>query len=65
VIGTTEQQQRALLELRHRHGDIQHELARRIVLKYTPRLTFHLDETESQAARIEKLLDGLGEESPP
>lgn len=62
VIGTTQQQQRALAELQARHGEIQRELASRIVLKYTPRLTFTLDHTESRAARIEHLLDEL---NPP
>lgn len=60
VIGTTEQQQRALSELERLHGVIQHELAARIVLKYTPRLHFSIDETETRAQRIEHLIDELG-----
>jgi len=40
VIGSAEQKQRALDTLERRHGHIQHELAHRIVLKYTPRLKF-------------------------
>ena len=59
VIGSTEQKQRALETLERQHGQIQHELARRIVLKYTPRLKFILDETEARASRIEHLLDEL------
>ena len=59
VIGTAEQRQRALGELERMHGRIQHELSRRVTLKYTPRLTFVLDETESHAQRIEHLLDEL------
>jgi ribosome-binding factor A len=62
VIGTAEQKQRALASLEHEHGRIQQELAHRIVLKYTPRLKFILDETESEAQRIESLLDELGPE---
>jgi ribosome-binding factor A len=50
--------------LEHRHGHIQHELARRIVLKYTPRLHFVLDETEARASRIEHLLDELKGDQP-
>jgi len=60
VIGTPEQKQRALAALEREHGRIQHELAGRVVLKYTPRLKFFLDETESHAQRIEKLLDEIG-----
>jgi ribosome-binding factor A len=59
VIGTGEQQQRALGELDRLHSRIQHELSRRVTLKYTPRLKFVLDETESHAQRIEHLLDEL------
>jgi ribosome-binding factor A len=59
VIGTAEQKKRAMETLEEQHGRIQHELAHRIVLKYTPRLKFVLDETESHARRIESLLDQL------
>jgi ribosome-binding factor A len=59
VIGSAEQKQRALDVLEQRHGHIQHELAHRIVLKYTPRLHFVLDETEARASHIEHLLDEL------
>jgi len=59
VIGSAEQQQRALAALEEAHGHIQHELSRRIILKYTPRLKFVLDDTEVHAQRIEHLLDEL------
>ena len=64
VIGSAEQKQRALTLLEHKHGHIQHELAHRIVLKYTPRLKFALDETEARASHIEHLLDELEGEKP-
>ena len=60
VIGRPEQQQRALALLAEQHGRIQHELAQRVILKYTPKLKFFLDETEIRAQRIEHLLDELG-----
>jgi ribosome-binding factor A len=59
VIGTPEQQQHALKALNDAHSHIQHELSRRIILKYTPRLKFVLDDTEAHAQRIEHLLDEL------
>ena len=59
VIGSAAQKQHALDTLERQHGHIQHELACRIVLKYTPRLKFLLDETEDRASRIEHLLDEL------
>jgi ribosome-binding factor A len=64
VIGSAEQKRRALATLEAEHGRIQHELAHRVVLKYTPRLKFILDETESEARRIERLLDDLDHEQP-
>ena len=64
VIGSAEQKQRALAMLEAGHGRIQHELSRRVILKYTPRLKFVLDETESEARRIESLLDDLDHEPP-
>ncbi len=65
VIGSKEQQQRALTELERLHGTIQHELAHRVVLKYTPRLHFIIDETEIRARRIERLLDDLEPHADP
>jgi ribosome-binding factor A len=62
VIGSAEQKQRALDVLERQHGHIQYELAHRIVLKYTPRLKFVLDETEDRASHIEHLLDELGDD---
>jgi ribosome-binding factor A len=64
VIGSAEQKRRALATLEAEHGRIQHELGRRVILKYTPRLKFILDETESEARRIERLLDELDHEQP-
>ena len=62
VIGTDTEQRRALAELARQHGHIQQALAARIVLKYTPRLTFHLDDTGVRAAHIDQLLDELDQE---
>lgn len=65
VIGSVEQQQRALETLARKHGHIQHELAQRVILKYTPRLTFLLDETEVHAQHIESLLKELNVPEEP
>ena len=61
VIGTAAQKEMAVKTLDREHGRIQNELAHRIVLKYTPRLKFLLDETEAEAQRIESLLNKLDE----
>ncbi|HUJ10063.1 MAG TPA: 30S ribosome-binding factor RbfA [Verrucomicrobiae bacterium] len=62
VIGSPEHKQRALGILERQHGHIQRELARHVVLKYTPKLKFVLDETEDRASHIEQLLDELKHE---
>ena len=42
---------------------LQAELARRVVLKYTPHLVFHLDESIKRGARVIEILQEL--ETPP
>ena len=64
VIGKPEQQKRAVTALTQQHSRIQTELAHRIVLKFTPRLHFALDETETHAQRIERLLNEIKPGTP-
>ena len=65
VMGDIEQQRRALHLLRNKRALFQHELATRIKLKYTPVLTFKLDETLAQADRILNILDQMNLEDTP
>jgi|SRR5215813_4926298 len=39
---------------------LQAELSRHLVLKYTPHLIFHLDESIKRGARVLEILDALG-----
>jgi ribosome-binding factor A len=39
---------------------LQAELSRHVVLKYTPRLIFHLDESIKRGAHVLEILDDLG-----
>ena len=64
VIGNAEQKKRALQALTQQHSRIQAELAHRIIIKYTPRLHFALDETEDHAQHIERLLNELNPGTP-
>ncbi len=50
-----------LAGLRHAQGYLRSELARRINLRAFPRLRFHWDPTPERAARIDQLLDSLGD----
>jgi ribosome-binding factor A len=64
VIGSADQQKRAVELLTAQHGIIQRELSHRVVLKYTPHLHFLLDQTEAHAREIEHLLDEIKTEEP-
>jgi ribosome-binding factor A len=41
---------------------LQAELSRHVVLKYTPHLIFHLDESIKRGARVLEILDDLGKD---
>ncbi len=59
--GPEDQKQRVLGVLRRHRKGIQHEIARAVKLKYTPRLQFCLDDTAEKADRIMQLLDELSD----
>lgn len=55
-----EPEQRKMLGLLKKHrGQIQRMVSKSVVLKYTPHLYFHLDESVHGGDRILELLDGL------
>ena len=59
VIGTPDEQRAAMAQLHEARLKIQHELSRRIILKFTPHLYFKLDETGERGDRILQILDDL------
>ena len=59
VIGKTDQGARVIAELEEHRGMLQRELAKRVVLKYTPQLVFHLDDSIERGVRVVRLLDEL------
>jgi ribosome-binding factor A len=40
-------------------AELQHDLAKRVILKYTPQLHFKLDESIERGARVLHILDQL------
>jgi ribosome-binding factor A len=50
-------------QLEARRPDLQADLARRVVLKYTPHLIFHLDDSIKRGARVIEILQEI-ETSP-
>jgi ribosome-binding factor A len=69
IRGHEDERQRMLMRLQHMHGAIQHEIAEHIILKYTPKLHFTLDESIESGDRILSILAVLpvkpDEETPP
>lgn len=59
AIGTKLQKDRALELLNAQRQHLQHELSRRVILKYTPHLHFELDESIERGTRVLSLLDEI------
>ncbi len=59
VLGKPDQQSRALRLVREKRQLIQGEIGRNIVLKYTPTLTFVLDDTIEKGNRVLQILDEI------
>lgn len=55
---------RMLRQLEHRRGEIQEIVHRRIVLKYTPRLSFELDTSIETGDRVLQIISEM-ERKPP
>jgi len=60
VMGSEAAQTAALRLLQKRRTLLQRELAQHVKLKFTPVLSFHLDETLARADRVLALMDELG-----
>ena len=56
----TENGKRVIDKLEAHRTVLQAELSRNVVLKYTPHLIFHLDESIKRGARVLEILDDLG-----
>jgi ribosome-binding factor A len=63
ILGRQEQQKRAQRLLEEKRVEIQGEIGRSIVLKYTPTLTFIMDDTIEKANRVLQIIDEM-ERSP-
>ena len=59
IIGSPEEQRAAMAQLHDGRTALQHELAKRIILKHTPRLHFSLDDSVERGDRVLHMLEGL------
>jgi len=60
AIGNDKQKEAAIAELEQKRSLFQQELAKRVILKYTPILHFKLDESIERGTRVIQLMDDLG-----
>ena len=59
VIGSAEASREAVQKLNDFRGAIQNRIARRVVLKFTPKLHFRLDDSVARGVEIIDLLDQI------
>jgi ribosome-binding factor A len=59
ILGTAVQQKAALARLEQHRVVLQAEVAKRVVLKFTPHLHFHLDASIERGSRVLDILDEL------
>lgn len=59
VVGKADAKKRAMNQLNGKRGEIQYELGRSIVLRYTPKIEFHLDESVERGNRVLSILEEL------
>ena len=65
IIGTEEQQRQAMAMLHDKRIHLQHELAKRVILKFTPQLHFKRDEAVERGTRVLSILEELNLPAEP
>lgn len=64
VLGSEVQQKAAIGKLSEHRPLLQHELSRRVILKYTPHLHFHLDHALERGTKVMEIMRQLEETAP-
>lgn len=59
VMGEPEEQKATMQALVHGSGFLRHELAQRLTIRYTPELSFRLDESIAKGAQVLAIIDEL------
>jgi ribosome-binding factor A len=59
MIGTDEEQHQSMNKLHGARAQLQHDLAKRVILKFTPHLHFKLDHAAERGDRVLNLLSEL------
>ena len=63
VMGQEKEKADAGRALEHARGFLQHEIAEALKLRFTPKLSFYLDESLEESLRIQKILQDLKQEN--
>ena len=65
VLGDDKQRRDAIHKLQETRPLLQHELSKRVVLKFTPQLHFHLDEAIERGTKVMEIMRQIDEVVPP
>ena len=65
VLGTPKEQRAAIGKLQESRPHLQYELSKRVVLKFTPQLHFHLDESVERGTKVMEIMRQIDEFTPP
>ena len=65
ILGSEDQQRRGLVLLERHRVRIQGLVARAVILKYTPRLRFKVDDSIARGNRVLSIIEQLEKELPP
>lgn len=60
AIGNDSERAKVLGQLQEQRVHLQRELAKRVIIKYTPHLHFHLDQAIERGTRVLAVMDELG-----
>ena len=64
VLGSEREQRDAIHALGERRPQLQHELSKRVILKYTPALHFHLDHSVERGTKVMEIMRQIDEITP-
>lgn len=64
ILGNADQQKRGLIRLEEQRSRIQELLAKAVILKYTPKLKFVVDDSVVRGNRVMQILEELEQTSP-
>ena len=64
ILGNADQQKKGLSELNHHRKRIQGLVGKAVILKYTPKLRFVIDQSVEQGNKVLRLIDELEQSAP-